>query len=50
MTKAGIGDVLALVFVLALVMLLVRPKSLAPAFIKAFGQGVDGMITYAVSG
>lgn len=44
------GDVLALVFYLALVMLLVRPNSLAPAFIKAFGAAVDNLITYAVSG
>lgn len=50
MSKAGAGDILALIFLLALVMLLVRPNSLAPAFIKAFGAGVDGMITYAVSG
>lgn len=48
--KAGLGDILALVFFLALVMLLVRPNSLAPAFIKAFGSGLDGLITYAVSG
>lgn len=46
----GVGDVLAAVFLLALVMLLVRPNSLAPAFIKAFGDGVTGMVTYAVSG
>jgi hypothetical protein len=50
MKAASVGDILALVFLLALVMLLVRPNSLAPAFIKAFGQGVNGMITYAVSG
>ena len=30
--------------------ILVRPNSLAPAFIKAFGDGVTGMVTYAVSG
>lgn len=50
MNKAAIGDILALVFFLALVSLLVRPKSLAPAFIKAFGTGVDHLVTYAVSG
>lgn len=50
MKAASVGDILALVFFLALVMLLVRPNSLAPAFIKGFGAAVTGMITYAVSG
>ena len=45
-----VGDILALVFLLALVTLLVRPSSLAPQFLKSFGQALDGLVTYAVSG
>lgn len=43
-------DILAAVFMLALVLLLVRPSSLAPDFIKAFGAAVDGLVNFAVSG
>lgn len=43
-------DILAAVFVLALVMLLVRPNSLAPQFIKEFGGALDGLVKFAVSG
>lgn len=50
MSKSAIGDVLAAVFLLALIMLLVRPNSLAPQFLTAFGTAFDGMITYAVAG
>lgn len=48
--KAGVADVLAAVFLLALVMLLVRPGSLAPSFIKEFGSAMDMIVTLAVSG
>jgi hypothetical protein len=47
---AAIGDVLAAVFLLALVMLLVRPNSLAPSFLKEFGAGMTAMIEFAVTG
>lgn len=48
--KAGtITDILAAVFLLALVMTLVRPSSYAPAFIKAFGGAVNSVITFAVT-
>lgn len=43
------GDVVAALFVLAVVAVLVRPGSLAPAFVHAFGDGMTGLITYAVS-
>lgn len=45
-----VGDVLMAVFVLAIVLLLVRPTSLAPQFIKAMGAAMQGIVTYAVSG
>jgi hypothetical protein len=49
--KAGtVTDILAAVFLLALVMTLVRPSSYAPAFIKAFGGAVDSLVTFAVTG
>lgn len=48
--KASALDILVAVFVLALVVLLVRPNSLAPQFIKAFGTALDGLVTFAVSG
>lgn len=44
------GDILAAVFLLALVMLLVRPNSLAPAFLTQFGAALDGLVTFAVIG
>ena len=50
MKKYAIGDILAGVFLLAIVMILVRPNSLAPAFLKTFGSALDGMITFAVAG
>lgn len=50
MKRATVADVLAAVFLLALVGLLVRPSSKAPAFLKLFGQALDGLVTFAVSG
>lgn len=49
MSKADWGDVIGLVFVLALVSLMVRPSSLAPSFITAFGDGLRAVVTFAVS-
>lgn len=49
MDKATWGDVFTAVFVLALVMVLVRPNSLAPSFIKEFGSGITELVTYAVA-
>ena len=45
-----LADLAAAVFLLALVMLLVRPNSLAPAFLKEFGTAMDGLVTFAVIG
>lgn len=49
--KKGSGQtILGAVFLLALVMLLVRPHSLAPSFIKNFSAAFNKMITFAVKG
>ncbi len=48
--KGVVGDVLAAVFLLALVTLLVRPSSLAPSFLSTFGEAMDALVTFAVSG
>lgn len=49
LTKGDWGDVFAAVFLLALVAVLVRPSSLAPQFVKAFGDAMTGLISYAVA-
>lgn len=43
-------EVIGAVFLLALVMLLVRPGSYAPSFIKAFGDAMTEVTKFAVSG
>lgn len=43
-------DILAAVFLLALVVILVRPSSLAPQFLANFGQAMDGLVAFAVTG
>lgn len=48
--KAQIGDIAAAVFLLAVVMLLVRPGSYAPGFIKGFGDAMTALVKYAVQG
>lgn len=48
--RGAVGDVLGAVFLLALVMLLVRPTSYAPSFIKAFGDAMTAVTAFAVSG
>ena len=48
--RAAVGDIAAAVFLLALVALLVRPNSLAPAFVKEVGGALDALVKYAVSG
>lgn len=50
MSKAQALDVIAAIFVLAVVYLLVKPGSLAPKFIGAVGQGLQNIVTYAVHG
>jgi hypothetical protein len=48
--KSAARDILAAVFMLALVMILVRPNSYAPSFISEFGKAMDGLVSFAVSG
>lgn len=48
--KADVLEALAAVFLLAVIYVLVRPGSLAPRFITAFGDGLAGVINYAVHG
>jgi len=50
MGRGVISEVLAAVFLLALVALLVRPGSFAPAFVKAFGDAMTEIVHFAVSG
>lgn len=50
MSRTGVTDVIAAVFLLALVMTLVRPGSYAPSFIKAFGGALDHVVAFAVAG
>jgi hypothetical protein len=49
-TRADWGDLAGAVFVLALIYVLVRPSSIAPAFITGVGAAVRNLVTYAVSG
>jgi hypothetical protein len=44
------GDVAFAVFLLALIAVLVRPASLAPDFIRASGEGLGAIVSFAVSG
>jgi hypothetical protein len=44
------GDIASAVFLLALVAVLARPASLAPAFIRASGDGLSAIVGFAVSG
>lgn len=50
MSVRGAGDFVAAVFVLAVVFVLVRPGSLAPKFIGAFGTAMENIVNYAVHG
>lgn len=45
-----LGDVLGLIFVLAAIYVLARRNSMAPQFIQAFGDALDGVVKFAVSG
>ena len=48
--KAGLVDVAGAVFLLAIALVLVRPSSQAPAFVRAIGEGVSGLVSFAVTG
>jgi hypothetical protein len=47
--KRNVGEILGLVFVLAVIALLVRPNSLGPNFVRAAGDGLSAVISFAVS-
>jgi hypothetical protein len=47
MSRRDWGDALAAVFTVAVLMLLVRPNSLAPAFIAAAGAALTALVGYA---
>lgn len=46
MSKRDWGDVLAGVFVLAIVGLLVRPRSLGPGFVRSLGEAMTSLVSY----
>lgn len=48
--KSAAADILAAIFLLSLVVVLVRPNSYAPSFIREFGKALDGLVNYAVAG
>ncbi len=50
MKKTDWGDVIGLVFVLALIVILVRPSSVAPQFVTAFGDGLTTLVSFAAAG
>lgn len=50
MKKNDWGDVISLVFLLALLVILVRPSSIAPQFVTAFGDGLTTLVTFAAAG
>lgn len=43
------SDILALVLILAIISLLVRPSSLGPALINASGAGLTALVEFAVT-
>jgi aromatic ring-opening dioxygenase LigB subunit len=48
--KTDWGDVVGLIFILALLVILVRPSSIAPQFVTAFGDGLTSLVSFAVAG
>ena len=48
--KGSAADIAAALFLLALVAILVRPNSLAPKFMSAFGDAMTAVVKYAVTG
>lgn len=50
MRRADLAEGVAAVFILAVIFILVRPGSLAPRFVAAFGDGLAGIVNYAVHG
>ena len=50
MKKTDWGDVVGLFFVLTLIVILVRPSSVAPQFVTAFGDGLTTLVQFAAAG
>jgi hypothetical protein len=48
--KSAVGEIVGALFTLALILLLVRPGSLAPKFVSAFGTAMTEVVKFAVSG
>lgn len=46
----GLGDVLAAILLLAVILTLVRPSSQAPTIVGALGQALSDLVHYAISG
>jgi hypothetical protein len=49
MRKSDWGDVFAVVFVLAIISLLVRPSSLGPDLVSTTGSALTALVEFAVS-
>jgi hypothetical protein len=47
--RGAVWEILGAIFILAVVSLLVRPKSLGPAIVADVGQAFANVITFAVS-
>lgn len=48
--RGPVWEILGAVFLLAFLLLLVRPNSLAPKFISAFGSAMTEVVKFAVTG
>jgi hypothetical protein len=48
--NAAWPDIVAALFLVAVVYILVKPSSLAPAFVKNVGDALDSIVTFAVNG
>lgn len=47
--KSSLGEILGLIFILAVITMLVRPNSLGPKLVSTAGQALSDVITFAVS-
>lgn len=47
--KHNAGEILTLIFVLAMIYLLVKPTSLGPTLIETMGSALANVVTFAVS-
>jgi hypothetical protein len=47
--KQGVWEILGLIFILAAISVMVRPKSKGPGFVTLFGEGLSSVIQFAAS-